>query len=123
MNSIQRIRSGTATFAVVALIPVLHGGRHGRGLSVSTIRYIHAVLHKALTDAVRTGTRQGRESQRSAPRGLTIPVGSPHDERAAHSSSSRALNALASKASSRIGVSATTVAVCRPFLSTSSMTP
>jgi integrase len=32
-----------------------HGGRGGRSLSIGTIRYVHAVLHKALADAVRTG--------------------------------------------------------------------
>jgi integrase len=32
-----------------------HGGRGGRPLALRTIRYVHAVLRKALSDAVRTG--------------------------------------------------------------------
>jgi integrase len=29
------------------------GGVHGKGLSIATVRYVHAVLHKALADGVR----------------------------------------------------------------------
>jgi integrase len=32
-----------------------HGGRNAQPLALRTIRYVHAVLHKALGDAVRTG--------------------------------------------------------------------
>lgn len=41
-----------------------HGGRNRRPLAVRTIRYIHAVLHKALADAVRTGLLQTNVSDR-----------------------------------------------------------
>jgi integrase len=43
-----------------------HGGRGGRRLALGTIRYIHAVLHKALADAVRTGLLQTNVSDRAA---------------------------------------------------------
>jgi integrase len=42
-----------------------HGGRNGRSLSIGTIRYIHAVLHKALADAVRTGLLADNASDRT----------------------------------------------------------
>jgi integrase len=45
---------------------LVHGGRGGRRLALGTIRYIHAVLHKALTDAVRTGLLQTNVSDRVA---------------------------------------------------------
>ena len=43
-----------------------HGGRNGRSLSVPTIRYISAVLHKALADAVRTGLVTHNVADRAA---------------------------------------------------------
>jgi integrase len=43
-----------------------HGGRNGRRLALSTIRYAHAVLHKALADAVRTGVLQANVGDRVA---------------------------------------------------------
>jgi integrase len=43
-----------------------HGGRSGRRLSLTTIRYVHAVLHKALADAVRTGVLATNVSDRVA---------------------------------------------------------
>lgn len=43
-----------------------HGGRNGRPLALRTIRYIHAVLHKALADAVRTGRIEANVSDRVA---------------------------------------------------------
>jgi integrase len=45
---------------------LVHGGRGGRRLALATIRYIHAVLHKALADAVRTGLLQTNVSDRAA---------------------------------------------------------
>lgn len=50
-----------------------HGGRNGRSLSIRTIRYIHAVLHKALADAVRTGLLTDNASDRA-----TLPRIDPH---------------------------------------------
>lgn len=43
-----------------------HGGRGGRPLALRTIRYVHAVLHKALADAVRTGMLDQNVSDRAA---------------------------------------------------------
>jgi integrase len=45
---------------------LVHGGRGGRRLALGTIRYIHAVLHKALADAVRTGLLQTNVGDRVA---------------------------------------------------------
>ena len=54
-----------------------HGGRGGRPLALRSIRYVHAVLHKALADAVRTGLLQANISDRARlprhdPRAATI---------------------------------------------------
>lgn len=43
-----------------------HGGRNSRRLALGTIRYIHAVLHKALADAMRTGVLETNVTDRVA---------------------------------------------------------